>query len=107
MSNLPKFTPSHGPTPDAATDLQSVDYRYPPRCAACDDVCWSRDASTLTCRRCWRVIVLLPFVLNVTPKDGGAPVTDIESVRVPRLTETAGPAGVALDVELAKPPRKR
>lgn len=72
MSALPKFVGElPAPTEDGSRP-RTFEYAPPPHCAACDDVCWSRDASTLTCRRCWRVIVLLPFVLNVGPKDGGA-----------------------------------
>lgn len=100
--DLPKFTPAPPPSVDTPVGLRVV-YDPPPRCAACDDVAWSRDGVTGLCRACWRCVVL-------GPESRGAPVADLSVARelqaVPRLTDEAGGAGIALDVGLV-PPRTK
>lgn len=104
--DLPKFTPTLPPAIEHANG-SSVDYRHLQECSACGALSWDRDASTGTCRSCWRILVALPVVLE---ERRGAPVASLDVARelqaVPRLTDEADGAGVALDVGLV-PPRTK
>lgn len=105
---LPIFTPAPVPFIEEKFGTH-VDYKASPTCAACGTVCWSRDAATGTCRACWRVSVYAVAAWREAAAVGPTAFDALAEQRtareVPRLTDTSGPTGVALDVGLAPPPK--